>query len=57
MVVGFAHEGFVENSYIASLGAKPFTLFRYNSYFGINTVHYMKLLDIKENKVLTIPQI
>lgn len=34
--------------------AKP--LFRYNSYCGIHTVHLMKLININEKKVISIPK-
>lgn len=34
--------------------SKP--MYRYNSYFGIHTVHYMKLLNISEKKTISIPK-
>lgn len=34
--------------------SKP--MYRYNSYFGIHTVHYMKLLNISEKKRISIPK-
>jgi hypothetical protein len=34
--------------------SKP--MYRYNSYFGIHTVHYMKLHNISEKKIISIPK-
>ena len=32
-------------------------MFRYNTYFGINTVHYLDLIETSESEVLPIPKI